>query len=104
MSDYSSCKCRITGKMCEMWSEVAGCGLVFCKFKERKKLKTLELKPCPFCGGVAIQVYSVNADSYVYGCRTIACPGNAQNQLHRFKSDKEAIEMWNRRVGGGCAD
>ena len=60
-----------------------------------------ELKPCPFCGGIATQVYSVNADTHVYGCYTTACPGNAQNQLHRFKSDSEAIEAWNRRAGDG---
>lgn len=57
-----------------------------------------ELKPCPFCGGVAVQVYSINADTYVYGCFTSACMGNAQNHLHRFGTDKEAIEAWNRRA------
>lgn len=28
--------CRITGKICSAWSEVAGCGLVRCKFMEKK--------------------------------------------------------------------
>lgn len=28
--------CRITGKICDAWSDVAGCGLVRCKFVEKK--------------------------------------------------------------------
>ena len=28
--------CRITGKVCTAWSETAGCGLVRCKFVEKK--------------------------------------------------------------------
>lgn len=60
-----------------------------------------KLKTCPFCGGEATQIYSVNADTYVYGCYTIGCMGNAQNFIKRFKTDKEAIEAWNRRVNNG---
>ena len=28
--------CRITGKICDAWSDVAGCGLVRCKFVKKK--------------------------------------------------------------------
>lgn len=28
--------CKITGKICDAWSDVAGCGLVRCKFVEKK--------------------------------------------------------------------
>lgn len=61
-------------------------------------MKTPDLKPCPFCGGAATQVFSVNAETYVYGCYTNGCMGNAQNNLHRYNTDKEAIEAWNRRA------
>ena len=57
-----------------------------------------KLKPCPFCGGVATQIYSINADTYVYGCYTSGCMGNAHNHIKRFKTDKEAAEAWNRRA------
>ena len=36
MTDYAKSKCRITEKMCSAWSEAAGCGLVCCKFVEKK--------------------------------------------------------------------
>ena len=60
-----------------------------------------ELKPCPFCGGVATQLYSAVSDTYIYGCYTSCCMGNAQNHFYRFETDKEAIEAWNRRAGDG---
>lgn len=63
-----------------------------------------ELKPCPFCGGVACQVFSVWGEGYRYGCITNGCIGNANNLLKQFNSDKEAIEAWNTRAtekGGG---
>ena len=42
--------CRITGQMCTAWSDVAGCGLVRCKFVEEKggdKMVTDSRKSCP---------------------------------------------------------
>ena len=42
--------CRITGKMCTVWSETAGCGLIRCKFVEEKggdKRVTDSRKNCP---------------------------------------------------------
>lgn len=57
-----------------------------------------ELKPCPFCGGKATQIFDVYNNTYVYGCCTICCLGNALNNKMRFKTDKEAIDTWNRRA------
>lgn len=57
-----------------------------------------ELKSCPFCGEPAVQIFNVNAESYVYGCYTIGCMGNAENNLYRYKTDREAINAWNRRA------
>ena len=57
-----------------------------------------ELLPCPFCGGVACQVYSVWGEGYRYGCLTSGCVGNVHNLLTQFKSDIEAINAWNTRI------
>ena len=52
-----------------------------------------ELKPCPFCGGEVIGERQINPD-YNYlvcfkcGCCTKVC-----------KTNKEAVEAWNRRTG-----
>ena len=62
------------------------------------------LKPCPFCGEVATQIFSINPEvsgTYVYGCCTIGCSGNALNRKWRYKTDKEAREAWNRRASDG---
>lgn len=56
------------------------------------------LKTCPFCGGVATQIFSVYSETYVYGCLTNGCMGNAHKHLCRYNTDKEAIEAWNKRV------
>ena len=52
-----------------------------------------ELKPCPFCGSNPF-VWRTNYRTY------IECP-NLTDESHRImmsgKSDKEAIEAWNRR-------
>ena len=63
-----------------------------------------ELKPCPFCGGEAMQLLRINPDgtgSYIYGCTTIGCMGNALGVRWGFKTNKEAIEAWNRRADNG---
>lgn len=57
----------------------------------------MKLKPCPFCGGVAVQRFSIWGESYAYGCCTTGCMGNVHNYTSGFKTDKEAIEAWNRR-------
>lgn len=36
MLDYANSKCRITGEVCTAWSEIAGCGLVRCKFEKKE--------------------------------------------------------------------
>ena len=60
-----------------------------------------ELKPCPFCGSEAVQLYSINTGTSIYGCFTPCCMGNAQNHLYKFGTVKEAIAAWNRRTDDG---
>lgn len=49
-----------------------------------------ELKPCPFCGGVASLCYEEDEGVYV------KCTG-CQIKIE-FATNEEAIEAWNRRV------
>lgn len=56
-----------------------------------------ELRRCPFCGGAAVQRFSIWGESYAYGCYTTGCMGNVHNYTSGFKTDEEAIEAWNRR-------
>lgn len=58
----------------------------------------MELKPCPFCGEPATQIYNLENNSYKYGCCTIRCMGNALRRVMDFNTDAEAIEAWNRRA------
>lgn len=61
-----------------------------------------KLKPCPFCGGEATQLFRLTPEGeerYIYGCCTIKCVGNVLGLRWGFKTDKEAIEAWNRRAG-----
>ena len=57
--------------------------------------KLIDLKPCPFCGSKPF-VWRTNHRTY------IECPNLTANS-HRVmisgKTDKEAIEAWNRRAG-----
>ena len=59
-----------------------------------------ELKPCPFCGSKPF-VWRTNHRTY------IECP-NLTADSHRImmsgKTDKEAIEEWNRRHNDGCSE
>jgi Lar family restriction alleviation protein len=58
---------------------------------------TMELKPCPFCGGKAEVVdneYFVDVS-----CAHIHCRGYAASLMYNNK--KEAIEAWNRRADNG---
>lgn len=52
----------------------------------------VDVKPCPFCGGSFLVVFSVRGGFYVacYDCFTHGPPK---------RNRKEAEERWNRRVG-----
>ena len=58
-----------------------------------------QLKSCPFCGGEA----SVDVDDdgyYVVGCdEDCRCPCNVFYTNQGYYTEKEAIEVWNKRVG-----
>lgn len=55
---------------------------------------TEELKPCPFCGGVA---YIADSNE-VLGFFVVKCLDCPARFSQHFESMKEAAEMWNRRV------
>lgn len=62
-----------------------------------------ELKPCPFCGGLAHIAYNAKRKLYkkeewIDGVR-IYC-GGCEAQMF-YRSEKLAIESWNRRTGEG---
>lgn len=55
----------------------------------------IELKPCPFCGGEAIDTYNTH-HKYIIYCENENCMMN-QNEVG-YESLEEAIEAWNRRA------
>lgn len=55
---------------------------------------TRELKPCPFCGGEA-----KICGTREIGMSWIACK-SCIGQTTCYDTEEEAIEAWNRRVGG----
>ena len=65
-------------------------------------MNTDKLLPCPFCGGEAELTYSNDNHHQPhiqckFGCfLTPKCPGAHTYQWH-YKTEKEAIEAWNRR-------
>lgn len=55
-------------------------------------MKNKELKPCPFCGGIAyIQKHSYR---YAYWIKCYDC--GVETEAYGFED--EAIKVWNRRV------
>ena len=58
----------------------------------KKMNKTVELKPCPFCGGRAI----LNASHSVECDNACICP--VIPRTWTYDTDEEAIEAWNHRI------
>jgi len=58
-----------------------------------------KLKPCPFCGGTNIKLYS-EKDETIHGffhfCDDCDCRVKIESRL--FDTDEEAIDMWNKRT------
>ncbi len=53
-----------------------------------------ELKPCPFCGGLA-EVYE---DEVWYWEWKVECKNDIRHRLEYFDTKEEAIEAWNKRA------
>ena len=51
-----------------------------------------KLKPCPFCGGKA-EILNYSEDEWLVHC--VICDGMVERWR---KTEKEAIEQWNRRA------
>jgi hypothetical protein len=64
-----------------------------------------ELKPCPFCGGIAEveQIPSAVFDEFVARCKSRKCIafyiGYCDEGIYKTKT--KAVEAWNRRVDNG---
>ena len=57
-----------------------------------------ELKPCPFCGKIPKIIISKNSNSkdfYSVECKRMSCTFLVSTFAYR--TEKEAIEAWNRR-------
>lgn len=52
----------------------------------------MELKPCPFCGGKAVVVPLTFFKEYFAVCSKCHI-----EQGHLYKSERAAVEAWNRR-------
>lgn len=63
----------------------------------------IKLKPCPFCGGEAEIAYTNDNHHQPYiQCKFgvfLAPKCVAQQRMWEYRTDEEAIEAWNRRVG-----
>lgn len=66
-------------------------------------IKDLNAKPCPFCGDTyitVVQKYSSGKwfinHGYSIGCQSIGCIA-CHTYARIFKTEKEAIEAWNKR-------
>lgn len=58
-----------------------------------------ELKPCPFCGGSAIEmVCHKNPDNYDDAEFWVSCT-ICHIKTNRSLNEDEPVELWNRRVG-----
>ena len=59
--------------------------------------ETIDLKPCPFCGGEAkiIEEHDIMIGETFYFCECVDCTATI---LGGKVEEKEAIKMWNRRV------
>lgn len=63
-------------------------------------LEKTALKPCPFCGGTKVHMYSFkNSDLHGF-IHTCEINGDAMVKVESrlFATDEEAINAWNRRV------
>ena len=57
-----------------------------------------ELKPCPFCGGTDLQIYSISG----WGSDVIVCSNClATFSQQEITSEQDLIIAWNRRVEDG---
>lgn len=54
-----------------------------------------DLKRCPFCGDTYIMVRR-KKEGYVVGCNTVNCIV-CHVRIMPFRTEREAIESWNRR-------
>lgn len=64
-----------------------------------KPMLSVELLPCPFCGGKNLRQYSYNPGMDVYYRVQCYCLGSAQG-----RTPDEAVEEWNKRYPRGQGD
>ena len=57
------------------------------------------IKPCPFCGAKA-EIRSKPANRFTVACSSRSCGA----VIASSQNEQEAIQSWNRRVGGDAAD
>lgn len=63
--------------------------------------KLVELKPCPFCGGVAeLYEHKTFINPLALSGFYIKCQGCKVTTAY-YKTAKEAIKKWNRRANNG---
>ncbi|MBE6784163.1 MAG: restriction alleviation protein, Lar family [Ruminococcaceae bacterium] len=59
-----------------------------------------DLKPCPFCGGEAILQKGTDGRCWIE-CNITKSHCSVIPKTWAYKTKKEAIEAWNRRVDNG---
>jgi Lar family restriction alleviation protein len=62
----------------------------------RTQIMKQELKPCPFCGSDAMSDTELIRPKYRVGF--VECLGEECHVIIRARTEKKAIELWNRRA------
>ena len=84
--------CPIDGEECHHDGYCDDCEIGY----EAKATETNKLKPCPFCGDTFIRI-RMRKDGYSIGCNSLGCVC-LHTVSKRFKTEKDAMEAWNKRT------
>lgn len=119
MTKRGFCLCVISdGRVRSRLGNVMGANAVNTVRGTRKKVLTMELKPCPFCGGCAElresreeMPFSEECNRFYVICKKCGCSPFYFSEVNLYyKKDyveraenlrEKAIEAWNRRVDSG---
>ncbi len=89
---------------CPYWAETLCTGENICNVKECSNSKaytkaSMEIKPCPFCGGEALPKIGPSGSVHIKCIN--ACIVQCGTKGEYIRTIEQAVEAWNRRAGDG---